>query len=114
MDVQIFAKQDDLRDEVRASVEQRIRRALRRWPHRVAEVRAFLQRERRSGSLQTTCRLVLDGPRGGSITTTGSGRDAEEALLEALPRARRRIRREAGRRRTARFRFDRKTLLPAS
>ncbi len=84
MNVRVDSTHAELQDEVLSHVEARIRRALGRWPLHVAEAHAVLEQERRFGALHTTCRLELDAPTGGSITTSGCGRDAEEALLDAL------------------------------
>jgi ribosome-associated translation inhibitor RaiA len=99
MHTQIYANLSELPPEFRTIAESRIHATLRRWRHRVAKVRVFLEDDNGPrGGFDTSCRLVVDPQRGPSIVTRGRASDAEGALFEALQRALRRVQRREERR----------------
>ncbi len=98
MHTRIHAKIDDLEPDFRSWAEARIHRTLRRWQRRIASIRVFLQAQSGSRDTGAICRLVLQGQRGGgSIVAMGCAPDAEGALVEALVRARKQLRRRSDR-----------------
>jgi ribosome-associated translation inhibitor RaiA len=79
--------------------EIRIRSGLRRCAERLTRARVFLSEERAGGGgARTRCRLVLETRRGEPIVATGRGSDALIALMGAVRRARRQLRRREQRR----------------
>ena len=98
METEVRALIDAKPDGFEPWAEGRVRRTLRRWRHRLERVRAVIRREQGRNGPRTTCRITIERRRGTSVLASGHGHDAETALLNALPRARHRLRRSEQRR----------------
>ena len=93
METEVRALIDEKRERFEPWAEGRVRRTLRRWQHRLERVRAVVRPEQGRNGPRTTCRITIERRRGSPVLVSGHGHDAESALLNALPRARYRLRR---------------------
>ena len=99
MDIQTYVKLDEASPELCAKAHNRVRRKLRRWRQEIVRVRIFLEEEGPSRRVpEAACRMVVESDRRPAIAVTGHAGDPERALIDALGRARRALRRQVKRR----------------